>query len=91
MFDFPYFSQKFYRFYYRLRKKTSKKTKQSATLPKGVYCYRYCFLETKDRMHNEVGTCAEILPAYFLSFKMMYFFPPNFKYFLRKITFFGDG
>ena len=35
---------------------------QSATLPKGVYCYRYCFLETKDRMHNEVGTCAEILP-----------------------------
>ena len=28
----------------------------------GVYCYRYCFLETKERMHNEVGTCAEILP-----------------------------
>ena len=22
----------------------------------------YCFLETEDRMHNEVGTCAEILP-----------------------------
>ena len=25
-----------------------------------------------------------LLEAYFLSFKMMYFCPPNFKYFLRK-------
>ena len=65
LFDFPYFRQKFDRLFlslYRLRKKTSKKKEQSATVPKDVYCYRYCFLETKDCMHNEVGTCAEILP-----------------------------
>ena len=46
--------------------KTSKKKEQSATVPKDIYCYRYCFLETKERMHNEVGTCAEILPAFHL-------------------------
>ena len=65
LFDFPYFRQKFDRLFlspYRLRKKTSKKKEQSATVPKDVYCYRYCFLETKECMHNEVGTCAEILP-----------------------------
>ena len=50
---------------YRLRKKTYKKKEQSATVPKDVYCYRYCFLETKECMHNEVGTCAEILPLSF--------------------------
>ena len=67
MFDFPYFSQKFDPFFqspFRLRKKTSKKKEQSATVPKDIYCYRYCFLETKERMHNEVGTCAEILPKW---------------------------
>ena len=58
MFNFPYFSQNFY----LLDLKTAKKNKQSATVPKDIYCYRYCFLETKDRMHNEVGTCGEILP-----------------------------
>ena len=42
-------------------KKNSKKKEQSATVPKDVYCYRYCFLETKECMHNEVGTCVEIL------------------------------
>ena len=66
MFDFPYFSQKFDRFFqspYRLLKKTSKKKEQSATVPKDIYCY--CFLETEERMHNEVGTCAEILPLFF--------------------------
>ena len=65
LFDFPYFRQKFDRLFlssYRLRKKNSKKKEQSATVPKDVYCYRYCFLETKECMHNEVGTCAEILP-----------------------------
>ena len=65
LFDFPYFRQKFDRLFlspYGLRKKTSKKKEQSATVPKDVYCYRYCFLETKECMHNEVGTCAEILP-----------------------------
>ena len=65
LFDFTYFRQKFDRLFlspYRLRKKTSKKKEQSATVPKDVYCYRYCFLETKECMHNEVGTCAEILP-----------------------------
>ena len=65
LFDFPYFRQKFDRLFlspYRLRKKTSKKKEQSATVPKDDYCYRYCFLETKECMHNEVGTCAEILP-----------------------------
>ena len=41
---------------------SSKNNKQSATVPKDVYSYRCCFPETKDRMHNEVGTCAEILP-----------------------------
>ena len=64
--DFPYFRQKFDRLFlspYRLRKKNSKKKEQSATVPKDVYCYRYCFLETKECMHNEVGTCAEILPT----------------------------
>ena len=59
LFDFPYFRQKFDRLFlspYRLRKKkTSKKKEQSATVPKDVYCYRYCFLETKECMHNEVG------------------------------------
>ena len=68
LFDFPYFRQKFDRIFlspYRLRKKTSKKKEQSATVPKDVYCYRYCFLETKECMHNEVGTCAEILPNNF--------------------------
>ena len=57
LFDFPYFRQKFDRLFlspYRLRKKTSKKKEQSATVPKDVYCYRYCFLETKECMHNEV-------------------------------------
>ena len=58
MFDFLYFSQKFDRFF----QSPSKKKEQSATVPKDVYCYRYCFLETKECMHNEVGTCAEILP-----------------------------
>ena len=70
LFDFPYFRQKFDRLFlspYRLRKKTSKKKEQSATVPKDVYCYRYCFLETKEFMHNEVGTCAEILPPSGLS------------------------
>ena len=65
LFDFPYFRQKFDRLFlspYRLRKKNSKKKEQSATVPKDVYCYRYCFLETKECMHNDVGTCAEILP-----------------------------
>ena len=65
LFDFPYFRQEFDRLFlspYGLRKKTSKKKEQSATVPKDVYCYRYCFLETKECMHNEVGTCAEILP-----------------------------
>ena len=65
LFDFPYFRQKFDRLFlspYRLRKKTSKKKEQSATVAKDVYCYRYCFLETKECMHNEVGPCAEILP-----------------------------
>ena len=60
LFDFPYFRQKFDRLFlspYRLKKK-----EQSATVPKDVYCYRYCFLETKECMHNEVGTCPEILP-----------------------------
>ena len=61
LFDFPYFRQKFDRLFLK-RKKTSKKKEQSATVPKDVYCYRYCFLETKECMHNEVGTCAEILP-----------------------------
>ena len=68
LFDFLYFRQKFDRLFlspYRLRKKTSKKKEQSATVPKDVYCYRYCFLETKECMHNEVGTCAEILPFLF--------------------------
>ena len=68
LFDFPYFRQKFARLFlspYGLRKKTSKKKEQSATVPKDVYCYRYCFLETKECMHNEVGTCAEILPKSF--------------------------
>ena len=63
MFDFPYFSQKFDRFFqspYRLTKKTSKKKEQSATVPKDVYCYRYCFLETKECVHNEVGTCIAV-------------------------------
>ena len=45
-----------------LEKKISKKKEESARIPKDVYCYRYCFLETKERMHNEVGTCADILP-----------------------------
>ena len=64
LFDFPYFIQKFDRLFLspRLSIKTSKKKEQSATVPKEVYCYRYCFLETKECMHNEVGTCAEILP-----------------------------
>ena len=48
---------------YRLKKKASKKKEQSAKVPKDVYCYRYCCLETKECMHNEVGTCAEILPS----------------------------
>ena len=65
LFDFPYFREKFDRLFlspYRLRNKTSKKKEQSATVPKDVYCSRYCFLETKECMHNKVGTCAEILP-----------------------------
>ena len=30
---------------------------------KDSYRSRYCFLETKERMHNEEGTYAEILPS----------------------------
>ena len=68
---FSVFSVKAVRFLspYRLRKKTSKKKEQSATVPKDVYCYRYCFLETKECMHNEVGTCAEILPLILMIIK----------------------
>ena len=81
LFDFPYFRQKFDRLFlspYRLTKKTSKKKEQSATVSKDVYCYRYCFLETKECMHNEVGTCAEILPKSYrvrvtAIVKLMYF------------------
>ena len=43
LFDFPYFRQKFDRLFlspYRLKKKTSEKKEQSATVPKDVYCYR---------------------------------------------------
>ena len=47
---------------------TGPKKQQSATVPKDVYCYRYCFLETKERMHNEVETCVEILPTVFSFF-----------------------
>ena len=65
LFDFPYFRQKFDRLH--KTSKTSKKKEQSATVPKDVYCYRYCFLETKECMHNEVGTCAEILPKGFVA------------------------
>ena len=36
------------------------KTKQ--IVPKVIYCLRYCFLLTKDCMHNEVWGCAETLP-----------------------------
>ena len=49
VFNFPYFSQKFDRFFLspcRLRNKTSKKKEQSTTVPKDIYCYHYCFLET---------------------------------------------
>ena len=81
LFDFTYFRQKFDRLFlspYRLRKKTSKKKEQSATVPKDVYCYRYCFLETKECMHNEVGTCAEILPIAAITFDLTIIFvlPP---------------
>ena len=55
-------STDFFKVHKDLEKKTSKKKEQSATVPKDVYCYRYCFLETKECMDNEVGTCAEILP-----------------------------
>ena len=36
------------------------KTKQIVS--KVIYCLRYCFLLTKDCMHNEVWGCAETLP-----------------------------
>ena len=48
------------------RSSTGRKKEQSATVPKDVYYFRYCFLETKECMHNEVGTCAEILPQSFM-------------------------
>ena len=50
LFDFPYFRQKFDRLFFSPFR-LRKKT--------------YCFLETKECMHNEVGTCAEILPVFF--------------------------
>ena len=56
--NFPDFNQRF-NWYFLGSKKPSKKKEQSATVPKDVYCYRYCFLETKERRHNDVGTCAD--------------------------------
>ena len=43
-----------------LKKFNFLKTKR--IVPKVIYCLRYCFLLTKDCMHNEVWGCAEILP-----------------------------
>ena len=46
----------------RLKKKFNfLKTKR--IVPKVIYCLRYCFLLTKDCMHNEVWGCAETLPV----------------------------
>ena len=45
------------------KKNTSANKEQRATVPTEVYCYRYCSLRTKEHMHNEVGTCADILPT----------------------------
>ena len=36
--------------------------KTKRIVPKLIYCLRYCFLLTKDCMHNEVWGCAETLP-----------------------------
>ena len=36
---------------------------ENRPVPKNVYCYRYCFLEAKQLIYNEVGTCAELLPV----------------------------
>ena len=36
--------------------------KTKRIVPKVIYCLRYCFLLTKDCMHNEVWGCAETLP-----------------------------
>ena len=38
--------------------------KAKRIVPKVIYCLRYCFLLTKDCMHNEVWGCAETLPKY---------------------------
>ena len=36
--------------------------KTKRIVPEVIYCLRYCFLLTKDCMHNEVWGCAETLP-----------------------------
>ena len=36
--------------------------KTKRIVPKVISCLRYCFLPTKDCMHNEVWGCAETLP-----------------------------
>ena len=40
---------------------TLSRTKRYSPNLKNVYFYCYCFLRTKERMHNEVGTCSEIV------------------------------
>ena len=53
------------RFLIRLKKDLEKKTNFYRTkrkVPKVIYCLRYCFLLTKNCMHNEVWGYMEILP-----------------------------
>ena len=46
----------------RLRKKNIKFYRAKRKVPKVIYCLRYCFLLTKNCMHNEVWGYTEILP-----------------------------
>ena len=65
LFDFPYFRQKFDRLFLShidLAKKNLLKERTKRHSPKGRLLLSLLFLETKECMHNEVGTCAEILP-----------------------------
>ena len=43
-------------------------------VPKVIYCLRYCFLLTKNCMHNEVWGYTEILPHHLLPLTLYAFF-----------------
>ena len=60
--DLSYFERKFGNFVYVHEKKNLNVSKTKPVAPKGHPLLFLLFFQNKSCMHNEVGTCTEILP-----------------------------